>query len=150
MGQIVSTDRDAPPQTKRELFRFYVCISVKRRYLLVFSGAANVIIFLVFRPGVSRKRDVYRRIPFFSSKTAFETTRRDVLIFLYLSISPVKMQGFDVKPAHKYITTSRGIVLKIGHFVIHPRKTLVFYRRKREISPPGGGQSRANLTPHDS
>ena len=77
IGQILSTDRDASPQTKRESFRFYVCMAVKRRYLLVFSGSANVLRFLVFRPGVSRKRDVYRRIPFFRENTAFETTRRD-------------------------------------------------------------------------
>ena len=73
------------------------------------SGAANVLICLVFRPGVSRKRDVYRRIPAFREKTAFETTRRDVLIFLYLSISPIKMKVFWAKPAHKYISTRRGI-----------------------------------------
>ena len=77
MGQIISTNRDAPPKTKRESFRFYVCMAVKRRYLLVFSGAASVLIFLVFRLDVSRKRDVYRRFPEFRQKTAFETTHRD-------------------------------------------------------------------------
>ena len=106
--------------------------------------------FLVFRLGVSRKRDVYRRFPFFRKKTAFETTRRDVLIFLYLSISPVKMQGLGAKPAHKYISTSRGLVLKIGHFVIHPRKTLVFYRRTPVLHSPQVVKGHANLTPPET
>ena len=75
--KLISTDRDAPPQTKRESFRFYVCMAVKRRYLLVFSGAGNVLYFCAIWPYFIRKRDVYRRIPVFRQKTAFETTRRD-------------------------------------------------------------------------
>ena len=77
IGQIVYPLRNDPPRKFRELIRFYVCMSVSCRYLLVKSGAANVLIFSAICLYLSRKRDVYRRFPDFRQKTAFETPRRD-------------------------------------------------------------------------
>ena len=36
-------------------------------------------------------------------------------------------------PELRYISTSRGVVLKTADFAMYFRKTLVFYRRKREF-----------------
>ena len=91
-----------------------------------------------------------RNARYFRKKTAFETTHRDVLIFLYLSISPVKMQGFGAKPAHKYISTLRGLVLKICHFVIHPRKNTSVLSSKNGLRPTASRKKpRKSYTPRN-
>ena len=72
-GKLIYPLRGDPPDNFVNCLGFmYTC-----RYLSIKTNCYPIMFFNVFGPGISRKRDVYRRFPFFRPKTAFETTHRD-------------------------------------------------------------------------